>query len=314
MIASNFQWIVFNVGVILLLCFDLLIYNKKDEVIPIRSAIGMSLFWIALALLFNLYIYLTMGSEKGILFLTGYLVEKSLSVDNLFVFLVIFQKFSIPQKLQHKVLFYGILGALIMRAIFIFGGIALIHAFEPLIYILGVFLIVSGLKLLKESFIKSNGVGEKEEASPLLGWVENKLRRYFDFSDEDNVADFWTRIGGKLKPTKLFLALIVIEISDVIFALDSIPAILVITSDPFIVYTSNICAILGLRALYFALNGLVNLFEYLGHGISIILVFVGSKMLVKPFISIPAELSLVVIGSILGISIIYSIRQTKINT
>lgn len=293
-IGSPLALLVFTVAVIGLVLLDVFAFHRKAHEVPLRAALGFSIFWLLLALAFNAWVWLIHGSEKGLEFLTGYLLEKSLSVDNLFVFLVIFSYFGVPPNLQHRVLFFGILGALVMRAAFIFAGAALIKAFHPVIYLFGAFLIFTGIRLLIE----------KEERKDLQ---KNKALRLFKgliplTSDYQGEA-FFVRKDGKTFATPLALVLVVIEASDVVFAIDSIPAIFAVTTDTFIVYTSNIFAILGLRALYFLLAGTLRRFIYLRQGLSAILLFVGIKMCLSDLYPIPIEVSLSVVAGVLAITI-----------
>jgi tellurite resistance protein TerC len=291
-------WIGFNLFVVLMLALDLGVFQRRAHEIKIKEALLWSGIWITLALLFNLVIYLWQGPEKALEFLTGYLIEKSLSVDNLFIFLLIFSYFDVPSLYQHKVLFWGILGALIMRAIFIVAGIALIQTFHWVLYVFGAFLILTGIKM---AFQKGRKI--HPEKNP----VTRLFRRWMPVSDQYEGDQFLIRKGGHTLFTPLFIVLLVIETTDVLFAVDSIPAILAITLDPFIVYSSNVFAILGLRALYFALAGLMRLFHYLHYGLSAILVLVGVKMLLADIYKIPIEIALGLIAGILLISIIASV-------
>jgi tellurite resistance protein TerC len=291
-------WIVFNLFVLAMLVLDLKVFHRDAHEVKIKEALLWSAFWIALALLFNVGIYIFRGAEDALEYLTGYLIEKSLSVDNIFVFLLIFSYFRVPALYQHKVLFWGILGALIMRAILIFAGVALIERFHWIIYVFGVFLIFTGIKL---AFEKDKEIDP--EKNPALLFV----RHFMPVTERFEGDKFFIRRAGRLFATPLFLVLVVVETTDVIFALDSIPAILAITTDPFIVYTSNVFAILGLRALYFALAGLLQLFHYLHYGLSAILVFVGIKMLGSDIFHIPVGVALAVVGGILALSVIASI-------
>jgi tellurite resistance protein TerC len=290
-------WIVFNLFVLAMLVLDLKVFHRDAHEVKIREALMWSAFWIALALIFNVGIYYFRGSEDALEYLTGYLIEKSLSVDNIFVFLLIFSYFRVSAQYQHKILFWGILGALIMRAILIFAGVALIERFHWVIYVFGAFLIFTGIKL---AFEKDKEI--EPDKNPALLFV----RRFMPVTERFEGDRFFIRRAGRLFATPLFLVLVVVETTDVIFALDSIPAILAITTDPFIVYTSNVFAILGLRALYFALAGLLQLFHYLHYGLSAILVFVGVKMLVSDIYHIPVGAALGVVGGILALSVIAS--------
>jgi tellurite resistance protein TerC len=308
----NEAWMIaaFCVFVIFLLILDLKVINRKAHVIKVKEALGWTAFWITLALAFNVGVYFFFGYnegyekgyEKAMEFLAAYLIEKSLSMDNLFVFLMIFTYFGVSPLYQHKVLFWGIIGALIMRAIFIFAGVALIQKFHWIIYVFGAFLIYTGIKLAMEK--------EKEihpEKNPIL----KMFRRFVNVTPEFVGGKFFIRKDGMSWATPLFVVLIVIETTDVIFAVDSIPAVLAISNDPFIVYSSNVMAILGLRALYFALAGLMYLFRYLNYGLAIILSFVGVKMLVTDLYKMPIGLALGFIGVILAVSIILSVLIPK---
>jgi tellurite resistance protein TerC len=253
-----------------------------------------------LALIFNLGIYYFIGKVEAVEFLTGYIIEKSLSVDNIFVFVLIFSAFAVPAAYQHRVLFWGIIGALIMRAIFIFAGVALINKFHWIIYVFGIFLLYTGIKIAIQKGTKIN-----IENNRLL----NLFRKYFPVTNNYHGAKFITKIDGKRFATPLMLVLILIETTDLIFAVDSIPAILAITDNPFIVYTSNVFAILGLRSLYFALAGILKYFHYLHYGLAAILVFVGIKMLITDFYKFDPFVSLGIIAFILVVSIVLSILK-----
>lgn len=301
--VSTLLWIIFNAGVVLLLWADLRFFHQEASEIPIRSALRLSAFWILLALLFNIYIGWEFGDVAALDFLTAYLIEKSLSVDNLFVFLLIFTHFQVSKKYQHRVLYYGILGALVMRAIFIYVGVSLLAHFEQLIYVLGAFLLFSGAKLIKGEL--SDDEEEEDEQPKLLEFFSRVSKRMKEAPGDE--GKFFSSTNGWLKPTRLLIVLLCVELCDVIFALDSIPAVLAISSDPFIIYSSNICAILGLRALFFALAGMMSMFRYLDHGLAIILMFVGAKMMVKSVVEVPSWISLICITLILATSIILSL-------
>jgi tellurite resistance protein TerC len=292
-------WILFNVFVLVMLALDLGIFNRKSHVASVKEALTWSLVWVFLALVFNAIIYFWQGQQKALEFFTGYLVEKALSVDNIFVFIMIFSYFSIPPQFQHKVLFWGIIGALIMRVIFIFTGVALIEKFHFTIYLFGALLIYTGYKMFNHNKAKI-----EPDKNPLLR-IFKKFVPVTPVLHEDR---FFIRIDGKRFTTPLFLVLILIETSDLIFAVDSIPAILAITQDQFIVYTSNVFAILGLRSLYFALAGIVQDFWLLSYGLAVVLIFVGIKMMMIDLYKIPIEWSLVFIVSIIAASIILSLR------
>ncbi|MDR0545219.1 MAG: TerC family protein [Odoribacteraceae bacterium] len=264
-------WIGFIAFVLVMLLLDLGVFHKKDEEMRVKTALAWSFFWISLALLFNALVYFTSGSQKALEFFTAYLLEKSLSVDNLFVFIMIFGYFSIQPRHQHRILFWGIFGALIMRAIFIFAGVALITRFDWIMYIFGAFLVYTGLGMLGN---KKND----RDFQPDKNIVIRLFRKIMPVAPDNPAARFFTRVNGKIHATTFFLTLLFIEVSDLIFAVDSIPAVLSVSSDTFIVFTSNIFAILGLRALYFALNGVMRYFYYLGHALAGILSFIGLKM------------------------------------
>ncbi|MDP3025259.1 MAG: TerC family protein [candidate division Zixibacteria bacterium] len=295
-------WVVFNIFVIAMLALDLGVFHRKAHVIKFKEALLLSAFWIALSLLFNLLLYLWRGPTTALEFLTGYLIEKSLSVDNIFVFLLIFSYFRVPPLYQHKVLFWGILGALILRAIFIITGVTLIQKFHWIIYIFGAFLVLSGIRMALQ---------KDKEIHPERNPVLRLFRRFMPVLDGYEDSKFFVKRAGRYMATPLFVVLLVVETTDIVFATDSIPAILAITHDPFIVYTSNVFAILGLRALYFALAGIMQLFHYLHYGLSAILVFVGVKMLLADIYKIPVGISLAVIASILFLSVITSVVRPR---
>ncbi|OGF67654.1 MAG: tellurium resistance protein TerC [Candidatus Fischerbacteria bacterium RBG_13_37_8] len=291
-------WIIFNCLVLILLVLDLGVFHRKAHEIHIREAMLLSAFWIIISLLFNLVILYMWGHQKALEFLTGYLVEKSLSIDNLFVFLIVFRFFAVPANYQHKVLFWGILGALIMRGIFIIAGVTLITKFHWIIYIFGGILLVTGWRL----FFERTKVIHPER-NPVL----KLLRHYFPVSKDYVGSKFIVSADGKRVLTPLFVVLVVIETTDIIFAVDSIPAILAITTDAFIVYSSNVFAILGLRALFFALSGIMQLFHYLHYGLSAILVFIGIKMILSDLIHIPIIIALAFIALTMAVSILASL-------
>lgn len=295
------HWFAFVAFLILMLALDLGVFNKKQHVISVKEALITSAVWVALSLAFNAVVFYLWDHQKGLEFLTGYLLEKSLSVDNIFVFILLFNYFDVPQKYQHKVLFWGIFGALIMRAILIFIGTALIAKFSWIIIIFGLFLVVAGLKM---AFQKDEKI--HPEKNPVVKFV----KKFIPVTHEYHKDKFFIKQGG-LFATPLFIVLIVVETTDLIFAFDSIPAILAITHDPFIVFTSNAFAILGLRALYFALAGFMDKFHYLKLGLSIILVFIGIKMLITGVFHIPTFGSLIVIIIILTVSILASMVRNK---
>ncbi len=285
------EWLtLFNVFILVMLAIDLGVFHRKAHAVGVREALLWSAIWIGLALGFCGLIYWQFGKTKALEFLAGYLVEKALSVDNLFVFLLIFSYFHVPPRYQHKVLSWGILGALVMRAAFIVAGVVLIQRLHWIIYLFGAFLIYTGVRL---------GLDEKKEVQPERNPVLRLLRRLLPISPMYEGGKFWVRIEGRLFATPLLVVLVVVETTDILFAVDSIPAILAITVDPLIVYTSNVFAILGLRALYFALAGVMQVFHYLHYGLAAILVFVGAKMLLGEWVEVPTGLALGVIAGIL---------------
>lgn len=295
-------WIGFNLFVLAMLALDLGVFHRRRHEVSFREAVAWSLVWFGLALLFNLGLLATRGPGPALEFLTGYLIEKSLSVDNLFVFLLVFGYFRVAPEHQHRILFWGILGALVFRAIFIACGIALIERFHWTIYVFGAILVVSGLRMAAQ---------RNAEESPEQNMLIRLARRFVPFSDDDDGGRFVVRRGGRWLATPLLMALIVVELSDVVFAVDSIPAILAITRDPFLVYTSNVFAILGLRSLYFALAGFVRRFHLLHYGLAAVLVFVGGKMLLADVLPIPTAASLVVVALIMLISVVASIVRPE---
>jgi tellurite resistance protein TerC len=299
---TTILWIGFNAFVLIMLALDLGVFHRKSHEISLKEALTWTAVWISLALVFNGFIFYRFGEELAVQFLTGYLIEKSLSVDNIFVIILIFSYFQVPLTYQHKVLFYGILGALVMRAIFIFAGIELIHRFHWLIYIFGGFLIITGIRMLFSQETKID-----PDKNPFVKFIKMVIPITSDY----HRSKFLVKVDGRTWATPLLLALIVVEGTDLIFAVDSIPAILAISDDPFIVYTSNVFAILGLRSLYFALAGIEKYFKYLKYGLAVILVFVGTKMAIADFFKIPVEISLGVIAFILGVSMVASVRKTK---
>lgn len=297
MADSTLLWIGFNLFVLAMLAMDLGIFHKNSHEVSVKEALSWTCVWITLAMLFNLFVYYYFDKEKALEFFTGYLIEKSLSVDNIFVIILIFSYFRVPPAYQHKVLFWGILGALVMRIIFILTGVELIHRFHWLIYIFGGFLVYTGIRMLTSGDIKID-----PEKNPIV-----KLARKIMPVTDTFVGDkFFVRQEGKTWATPLFLVVILIETTDLIFAVDSIPAILAISDDSFIVYTSNVFAILGLRSLYFALAGIEKYFTYLKFGLSAILVFVGIKMCIADLYKIPTEVSLIMIGFTLMIAMVSS--------
>lgn len=300
--TDTLLWIGFNGFILLMLILDLGIFHRKAHKVTIREALTWTCVWVALAFAFNVFIYYHLGEEKAFEFFTGYLIEKSLSVDNIFVFLMIFTYFQVPDAAQHKVLFWGIGGALVMRVIFILTGIELIHTFHWLIYIFGAFLIFTGIR-----FITQQDAQVDLERNPLVRLIRKFVRVTPTFIGNH----FFVRQNNTVWVTPLFLVLVVIEVSDLIFAVDSIPAILAISDDSFIVYTSNVFAILGLRSLYFALAGIEKYFRYLKYGLAVVLMFVGIKMCITDWYKIPIEISLSFIVFTLGLFLLASMVLQK---
>jgi tellurite resistance protein TerC len=296
-VGSPALWGGFVAFVIAMLALDLGVFHRQAHVVGFREALGWSVTWIGLALLFDAFVAWRFGAQLGVEFLTGYLIEKSLSVDNIFVFLVIFSGLGIPLRSQHRVLFWGILSALVLRAVMIFAGAAMLARFHWLIYVFGAFLIFTGIKL----FV-NRGKEEHPERSALM----RLARRWIPSTPALHGERFFVRENGRWLATPLFMALIIVEIADVIFAVDSIPAIFAVTSDPFIVFTSNIFAILGLRSLFFLVAGLVDKFVYLKVGLAAVLVFVGAKMTLIDFVEIPALVSLAAVLALLGSAMLAS--------
>jgi tellurite resistance protein TerC len=299
-------WIIFNAVILGLLIFDLLVLNRGGRVIPFKDALISSASWIALAGLFAIFIHQWMGPAKSLDFTAGYLIEEALSVDNLFVFILLFGYFKVPPEQERTVLFWGIIGALIMRGVFIFSGVALVNRFHWILYVFGAFLIWSGYKLLSET--------EEAEADPSRNIVLRLCRKFLPITEDYVGKKFVVRREGKLLATPLLVVLLVVETTDILFATDSIPAILAITRDPFIVYTSNVFAILGLRSLYFALAGLMKLFHYLNYGLAVVLMFIGMKMLISVRYNIPTWVALIVIAGVLGASVLASVLFPKKST
>jgi tellurite resistance protein TerC len=299
---SIWYWVAFNFFVLLMLALDLGVFNKNAHEISVKEALTWSAVWIFLAMCFNWIVYSEFGETKALEFFTGYVIEKALSVDNIFVFVLIFSYFQIPAKYQHKVLFWGIIGALVMRVIFIFAGVALLEKFHWTIYLFGGILIFTGIKMLTDSEKKM-----EPEKNPVIKF----FRKIMPVTNELREDKFFVYENGKKIATPLFLVLILIEVTDLIFAVDSIPAILAVTQDHFIVYTSNVFAILGLRSLYFALGGVIHKFKYLSVGLAIILLFVGLKMVIIDLYKIPILISLIVIIVILLASILFSLFKTR---
>lgn len=299
------MWVGFNLFVMGLLALDLGVLHRDEKQITVRHALWLSLGYVALAMIFAGGMFFFMGEAEGYQFLTGYLIEKSLSVDNIFVFVLIFSHFAVPPQYQYRVLFWGILGALVMRATLILVGAAVIEAFHWVIYLFGAFLIVTGIKMLVT-------VGQEPDVDN--NRIVRFMRRRFKVTDGFEGNRFFVTREGMRYMTPLFLVLVLIELTDVVFALDSIPAIFAITTDPFIVYTSNVFAILGLRALYFALAGIIHRFHYLKYGLSLVLVVVGLKMVLNAWYGakvIPTEVALLITAVLIGGSILFSMWKTR---
>lgn len=303
-IGTPALWIGFTVFVLAMLTIDLGVFHRKARDVKFKEAIGWTVVWVGLAAIFNFGIWYYFGHQKALEFLTGYLIEEALSVDNVFVFLIIFAFFRVPKEFQHKVLFWGVVGAQVMRAIFIFAGAAMIQRFHWVIYIFGALLVFTGFKLL---FQKEGDIHPDRNIIYRLG------RKIFPTVNEYRGDKFFTRENGKLFATPLFLVLITVEATDLLFAVDSIPAIFAVTTDPFIVYTSNVFAILGLRSLFFVISGVMDKFHYLKVGLALVLIFVGVKMLIVEFYKIPILVSLGAVVGLLGASIVASmIRSSRL--
>lgn len=299
------MWVGFNLFVLVLLALDLGILHRKDHAVGIREALLLSLGYFLLALLFGAGVFHFMGPSAGYEFFTGYLIEKTLSVDNIFVFVLIFSFFAVPAQYQHRVLFWGILGALVLRATMILIGAAVIQAFHWVLYLFGAFLVFTGIKML----ITINAKPDLANNRVIL-FLRGRFRVTEDFVGNR----FFVRRDGLLYMTPLMLVLILVEVTDLVFAVDSIPAIFAITTDPFIVYTSNVFAILGLRALYFALVGIIHRFHYLKYGLSLVLMVVGAKMLLNAWFGakvVPTEVALLITAALIGGSMLYSMYKTR---
>ncbi len=300
--VSLWLWAGFNVFVLAMLALDLGVFHRNAHAVSLREAGIWSAVWIALALIFNLGVWKFLGPQPGVEFLTGYLIEKSLSIDNIFVIALLFAYFKVPDKYQHRVLFWGILGALAMRAGFILAGAALLERFHWIIYIFGGFLILTGIKM---------ALAPEQGLEPEKNPVVRLVRRLMPVTSDFRGPAFFVREGGRRAATPLFLVLVMVEFTDLVFAVDSIPAIFAVTRDPFLVYTSNVFAILGLRSLYFLLAGVMDRFQYLKLGLAAILVFVGAKMALVDWMKVPAGISLGVIAAILGIAVAASLLKAR---
>ncbi|MEO7793636.1 MAG: TerC family protein [Thermoanaerobaculia bacterium] len=300
--VSLWLWVGFNLFVLAMLALDLGVFHRQAHAVSVREATIWSAVWIALAMLFNLGVWKLLGPQPGIEFLTGYLIEKSLSIDNIFVIALVFAYFKVPDAYQHRVLFWGILGALAMRAGFILAGAALLERFHWIIYLFGGFLVLTGIKM---ALAREHGL------EPGKNPVVRLVRRLIPVTSDFRGPNFFARENGRRVATPLFLVLVMVEFTDLIFAVDSIPAIFAVTREPFLVYTSNVFAILGLRSLYFLLAGIMHKFEYLKLGLAAILVFVGAKMALVEWVKIPSGISLGVIAAILGIAIAASLLKAR---
>jgi len=307
-VNSLWGWVGFNVVVLAILALDLGVLHRKSEKVSLKEAAIWSGVWVALSLCFALAVYLSMGPESGLEFLTGYLIEYALSIDNIFVFVLIFSYFSVPEKYQHRVLFWGIIGALVLRGVMIVAGSALVTRFAWTLYIFGAFLVFTGLKMA----LQKDDAAYNPERDPVL----RLARKLVPVTPDYRGDKFFVRepdAKGKLRyaATPLFIVLLIVDTTDIVFATDSIPAIFAVTRDPFIVYTSNICAVLGLRALYFLLASVVDKFVYLKLGLSLVLVFIGAKMLLEHFLHIPIVAALGVVGLVLGSAIFASVKWPR---
>jgi tellurite resistance protein TerC len=293
-------WVLFNIGVLVMLAIDLGVFHKDDKPISVKEALIWSGIWIIVAGIFNLGVWAFWGGQKALEFLTGYVIERSLSIDNIFVFILVFTYFAVLPRYQYKVLFWGIIGALVMRAALILLGTALVTQFSWVLYVFGALLVISGIRMALQN---------DAEVHPDQNPVVRLFTRIMPVSKQYDNGNFFTRINGKLLATPLLVVLIVVETTDLVFAFDSIPAIFAITTDPFIVYTSNVFAILGLRAMYFALAGVMDRFHYLKFGLSMVLVFIGAKMLLEEFIHIDTLVSLGVVAIIIAITVVVSLLR-----
>ena len=301
-IGTPLLWAGFTAFVVAMLALDLGVFHRKAHEVRFREALAWSAVWVALALAFNLAVWRWFGPTKGLEFLTGYLVEKALSVDNIFVFLIIFSYFAVPKEHQHRVLFWGILGALVMRAVFILAGAALLEAFHWVIYVFGGILILTGVKMLRQRNTEIH-----PERNPIL----RLFHRLVPTVAENHGSKFTVVKDGRRFATPLLAVLVAVEATDLVFAVDSIPAVFAVTRDPFIVYTSNIFAILGLRAMYFLLAGVMDRFRYLKPGLATVLVFVGVKMTLADLYKIPVGVSLAVVAGILTVAVVASLTPSR---
>jgi tellurite resistance protein TerC len=300
--VTYLHWTAFAIFLIIMLILDLGIFNRRKHTVSVKEALISSAAWISLAIIFNIGIFHFAGKEKGLEFLTGYILEYSLSVDNIFVFILLFSYFAVPSRYQHKVLFWGIIGAIIMRAVLIALGAALVAKFYWILYLFGIFLVMTGIKMYFSA---------DEKVEPEKNLVVKYFKKYFPVKPGYVGGKFFVKENKKKYATTLFIVLLIIETTDLVFAFDSIPAILSITQDPFIVFTSNAFAILGLRSLYFALANFLDKFHYLKHGLAIVLAFIGIKMLIVELYHFSIGLSLTIVASVIFISIILSLISKK---
>ncbi len=296
--STPLLWLVFNLFVLAVMALDLGVFHRRPHKMTMRESLIWTLVWIGLSIAFGLGVMHFSGEQRGLEFFTGYVIEKALSVDNLFLFLVIFRAFSVDEKIQHRLLEWGILGALVMRGAMIAAGASLIERFNWVLYVFGAFLVFAGLHML---------FAKKEEIHPEENRISRFARRHLRVSQAYSGNKFFVREGGKLFATPLFVVLLIVEITDITLAVDSIPAIFGITRDPFIVYTSNVFAILGLRAMYFLLAGVLGRLRYLTAGLSFVLTFIGAKMIAEPWVHISVELSLGIVGGMLLVALLASL-------
>jgi tellurite resistance protein TerC len=296
-------WIIFNAAILLLIWIDMAAINRGGRVFSFRTALLSSGAWIVLAAIFAGVVRYWFGGGKALEFTTGYLIEEALSVDNLFVFILLFKYFKVPPEQERTVLFWGILGALVMRGVFIVSGVALINRFHWILYVFGAFLVYTGAQLMRE--------GDEEHVDPSRNLVLRLARKFLPVSANYEGKRFFTLQEGRRLVTPLFIVLLVVETTDVLFATDSIPAILAISRDPFIVFTSNVFAIFGLRSMFFALSGLMKIFHYLNYGLAVVLMFIGAKMLISARYEIPTWVALLTIAVVLGLSVAASVWNPK---
>jgi TerC family integral membrane protein len=296
--GTPFLWLVFNLFVLAAIVLDLGVFHRRPHKMKTREALTWTLVWVGLTFAFGLSVMHFSGSQRGLEFFTGYVIEKALSVDNLFLFLLIFRAFAVDEKVQHRILEWGILGALLMRGVMIAAGASLIERFSWVLYVFGAFLVFTGLHML---------FAKKAEMHPEENRISRFTKKYLRVTNEYQGSKFFARDGGKLFATPLFVVLLIVEITDITLAVDSIPAVFGITRDPFIVYTSNVFAILGLRAMYFLLAGVLGRLRYLTAGLSFVLAFIGAKMMVEPWVHISVEISLGIVAGILLVALAASL-------